>query len=102
MLRQLLKRSVKYIGVLGPRKKMDRMLAELESEGFYLTDDQRESIYSPVGIDIGAESPEEIALSMIAEIKAVMSARNGQSLRDNSDVIHPRSATVIEKKDFFA
>lgn len=100
MLRGLLKRNVRYVGVLGPRKKMDRMLNELEAEGMNLTKEQRAAIYSPVGIDIGAESPEEIALSMIAEIKAVLSAKNGQSLRDNHDVIHPRSATVIERKDF--
>lgn len=102
MLRELLQRNVRYVGVLGPRKKMDRMLKELEAGGVHLTEEQLGSIYSPVGIDIGAESPEEIALSMIAEIKAVLSAKNSRSLRDNHDVIHPRNATAIERKDFFA
>ncbi|MBL7700390.1 MAG: XdhC family protein [Chitinophagaceae bacterium] len=102
MLRLLLKRNARYIGVLGPRKKMDRMLGELRSEGFHPAKEQLMAIYSPVGMDIGAESPEEIALSIVAEIKAVMSERSGQPLRDGQDVIHPRGETIIEQRDFLA
>src|SRR5689334_1702764 len=68
MLRELLPRKVRYIGVLGPLKKMQRMLRELENEGMYFDQQQLAVLHSPVGLDIGAESPEEIALSMIAEI----------------------------------
>jgi xanthine/CO dehydrogenase XdhC/CoxF family maturation factor len=98
MLRQLLKKNARYIGVLGPRKKLDRMLDELAHEGMHLSEHQMHSIYSPVGLDIGAETPEEIALSMIAEIKTVLASRNAASLRNNKDVIHPRSKTIIETK----
>ena len=100
MLRELLPKQVRYIGVLGPRKKMDRMLAELETEGLRFSRQQLAALYSPVGLDIGAEAPEEIALSMIAEIKAVMSGKSGNPLRNsNNNVIHSRNATVIETRN---
>jgi xanthine dehydrogenase accessory factor len=100
MLRQLMKKNVRYVGVLGPRKKINRMLEELSQEGMHLSGEQLSSVYSPVGLDIGAETPEEIALSMIAEIKAVLSGRDGQPLKRNSDVIHPRESTFIEIKNY--
>lgn len=99
MLRVLLPKQVRYLGVLGPRKKMDRMLAELETEGLRLNSQQLAAIHSPVGLDIGAETPEEIALSMIAEIKAVMAGKSGNPLHYNHDVIHSRNATVIETRN---
>lgn len=97
MLRALLARKVAYIGSLGPRKKLDRMIAELEDEGISLTDEQLSTLYGPVGLDIGAETPEEIALSILAEIKTVFSSGTGQSLRKNPDVIHSRADLQIER-----
>ncbi len=99
MLRELLPKKVRYIGVLGPAKKMDRMLRELETEGNEYNEQQLEAVHSPVGLDLGAESPEEIALSMIAEIKAVLAGRTGSPLRNNGDVIHPRNETAIETRN---
>lgn len=97
MLRALLKRKVLYIGSLGPRKKSDRMIGELKEEGLSLTSEQLSSLYGPVGLDIGAETSEEIALSILAEIKAVLSSKNGQSLRENTGGIHSRSELLIEQ-----
>ncbi|MBK5270329.1 MAG: XdhC family protein [Bacteroidia bacterium] len=97
MLRQLLNKNVVYAGILGPRKKMERMLKELREEGISLTEQQLSVIHSPVGLDIGAETAEEIALSILAEIKAMFAGKQGQSLRSNKEVIHPRSATKIEE-----
>jgi xanthine dehydrogenase accessory factor len=96
MLRALLTKKVIYIGSLGPRKKLDRMLEELKDEGIWLTDEQLSTLYGPVGLDIGAETSEEIALSILAEVKAVFSSGTGQSLRTNPDVIHSRSNLQIE------
>jgi xanthine dehydrogenase accessory factor len=98
MLRELLPKQVRYIGVLGPRKKMDRMLGQLVSEGVHFTSQQLTAVHNPVGLDIGAETPEEIALSMIAEIKTVMAGKEGNHLRNSNNVIHPRNATVIETR----
>jgi len=99
MLRVLLTKKVRYIGSLGPRKKLDRMLDELNEEGITVTDKQRSVIYGPVGLDIGADTPEEIALSVLAEIKAVLSSRDGRSLRENNEAIHSRSNLAIEQID---
>ncbi|HEV8286117.1 MAG TPA: XdhC/CoxI family protein [Chitinophagaceae bacterium] len=99
MLRALLSRKVAYIGSLGPRKKLDRMIDELKEEGVSLNSERLSALYGPVGLDIGAETSEEIALSILAEIKAVFSSKSAQSLRTNSDVIHSRSDLHVEQVD---
>jgi xanthine dehydrogenase accessory factor len=98
MLSELIKRDVRFIGMLGPKKKLDRILNELKEEGLNITEQQLSAIHGPAGLDIGAETSEEIALSIIAEIKAVLSHKKGQSLRQKSDVIHAREATKIEER----
>jgi xanthine/CO dehydrogenase XdhC/CoxF family maturation factor len=97
MLKQLINQSTRYIGVLGPKKKMDRMISELEESGVRLTKAQRSKIFGPVGFDIGAETPEEIALSIVSEIKAAMDGKEGKSLRENSETIHSRTSQEIQK-----
>jgi xanthine/CO dehydrogenase XdhC/CoxF family maturation factor len=88
MLRQLLPMQLPYIGSLGPKKKLDRMLEELRAAGMTITPEQLQKVYGPTGLDIGAEGAEEIALSVMAEIKAVLSARSGTPLRDKDAPIH--------------
>ncbi len=95
MLRLLLPLRPPYIGSLGPKKKLVRMLDELQEEGMIITSEQLSNVYGPTGLDIGAETPEEIALAIISEIKAVLSSKKGISLRERQDVIHPRDAAVI-------
>ena len=95
MLEALLQRKVSYIGMLGPRKKLERMLSELEGKGMHVTEEQMSTIFGPVGLDIGAETAEEIALSIIAEIKSVFSNKKGSSLRDSKNYIHSRADTHI-------
>jgi xanthine dehydrogenase accessory factor len=97
MLKVLAEKNIVYIGSLGPKKKLDRMLEELKEDGIELTNAQLANIYGPSGLDIGAETPGEIALSILAEIKAVLAGKQGSPLRSNADVIHPRTETVIEK-----
>lgn len=94
-LRQLLKTECRYIGLLGPKKKLDRMIDGLASTGTIITPTQLNKIYSPVGLDLGAETAEEIALSIAAEIKAVLSGNNARSLRDKEQPIHPRIEQTI-------
>jgi len=97
MLKQLLQKNVAYIGMLGPKKKRERMLNELKDEGLIFTEQQLSVLHSPVGLDIGAETSEEIAVSILAEIKALFAGKDVQSLRTIKEVIHPRSATMIEE-----
>ena len=97
MLKQLLQKNVAYIGMLGPKKKRERMLNELKDEGLNFTEQQLSVLHSPVGLDIGAETSEEIAVSILAEIKALFAGKDVQSLRTIKEAIHPRSATMIEE-----
>ena len=97
MLRELVHRNVMYIGLLGPKKKLDRMIAELKENGLNLSEQQLSTLHGPIGLDIGAETPEEIALSIIAEIKAVLSGKQGKPLKSIGEVIHARSSTMIEE-----
>ena len=88
MLRQLLPLQLPYIGSLGPKKKLHRMLDELLDAGVDITSNQLQRVYGPTGLDIGAETSEEIALSILSEIQAVLHQREGKALLDRSTVIH--------------
>lgn len=79
-----------YIGILGPKKRFQKMLTDMADAGIVLTDEQMNSIYAPSGLEIGANTPEEIAASIIAEILAVFSNKKGGSLRKKTGPIHDR------------
>jgi len=66
VLAQSLKTGAKYIGMIGSRRKRDIIYEKLLEEGF--TKQDIDSVYSPIGLDIGAETPEEIAVSIVAEL----------------------------------
>ncbi len=86
MLQLLLPSNLKYLGILGPKKRTNRILEELKSAGIT----SNANIYSPVGLDIGADNAEEIALSIVAEIQAVISQRNGEFLKNRNAPIHAK------------
>ncbi|TXB66271.1 XdhC family protein [Phaeodactylibacter luteus] len=90
-LQRLLPTDVPYIGLLGPRKRTDKMLDELAAAGFALNGESQARLHSPVGLDIGALSPEEIALSVLAEIRAFFSQRSGGFLKHRRGTIHERA-----------
>ncbi len=94
LLKDLVTKGFHYIGILGPRKKLDRMLGELEKGGLRLNQEQLASIHSPVGLDIGAETAEEIAVSIVAEVKMVLAGRSGGALKEKRDPIHSRPAEL--------
>jgi xanthine dehydrogenase accessory factor len=96
MIKELISRNAVYIGLLGPRTKRERIIEELEQNGMKLTTAQLASIHGPVGLDIGAETAEEIALSILAEIKGILTGREGTPLKKRTDPIHKRSDTSIE------
>jgi len=97
VLKQLLPLQLPYVGVLGPKKRLLRMLDELKDEGMEITDEQLASVYGPTGLDIGSENADEIALSIIAEMQAVLNNRMGTSLR-HKNVIHNRHTGHIIKQ----
>jgi xanthine dehydrogenase accessory factor len=75
-----------YVGALGARKNQERRRARLVEEG--LTEDEIDRIAGPTGLDVGAETPAETAVSILAEVLAVRSGRAGGPLRDSRGRIH--------------
>jgi xanthine dehydrogenase accessory factor len=98
VLTQLMETNCRYIGILGPKKKLQRMLDEVAGKGILLTEEKLNKIYSPVGLDLGAETAEEIAISITAEVNAVFTGRGGQSLRDKEEAIHSRDVQITLKR----
>lgn len=87
MLPIFMTKNPKYIGMLGPKKRMLKMQKEIPD----LDLQNLINFYSPVGLDIGAESPEEIALSIASEIVATFRDREGTSLKHREGTIHERT-----------
>lgn len=78
----------RYVGVLGPRERTERLLKSIAERGVEPTPAQFERLYAPVGLDIGGGTPEEIAASILAEIQAVRHRRGGGHLRRRASGIH--------------
>jgi xanthine/CO dehydrogenase XdhC/CoxF family maturation factor len=97
LIERLLSSSVRYIGALGPRARTDRILAECAADGgSRFSSEQLARLHAPVGLDIGAEGPEQVALAVVAEIIAAMNDRPGGPLRDRRAPIHaPSSVRVV-------
>jgi len=84
--------KARYAGILGPRARTLRMIGEIRADGKLGTafgpDGESGILASPVGLDIGAEGPEEIALAIVAELVAVRAGRNGGRLAGRLGPIH--------------
>jgi xanthine/CO dehydrogenase XdhC/CoxF family maturation factor len=88
LLRALLPRPLAYLGLLGPKKRADKILSDLAADGFALTPAMRARLHAPVGLDLGADNPEEVALAILAEMKASLAGRDGRPLRERALPIH--------------
>jgi xanthine/CO dehydrogenase XdhC/CoxF family maturation factor len=80
-VQRLASTDVPYIGVLGPRARTEKMLAALPPRA-------RSRVFGPVGLDLGADGPEQVALSILAEVLAVTSAREPGHLRERALGVH--------------
>jgi len=89
-LPKALETEAPYIGMLGPRVRSEKIFNDLGAEGKLLSEENMDRIYAPAGLDIGAISPEEIALAIIAEIKTVFAKREGGFLKLRQTAIHER------------
>ena len=83
IIKFLLPTSIPYLGVMGSKNRINKIIQELNP-----TPTQLEKLYSPIGLDIGAETPTEIANAIVAEIQAVLANRNGGFLKNRSQPIH--------------
>lgn len=88
ILRNLLTRPLAYIGLLGPRKRAEKIISDLAASGLNVSPAQRSRLHAPVGLDLGADSPDQVALSIVAEIQAIVTGRNAQPLRERTRPIH--------------
>jgi xanthine/CO dehydrogenase XdhC/CoxF family maturation factor len=84
-LQKLVPRGLRYLGLIGPRRRRDQLLADLVD----ITGPIDAELFAPAGLDLGAETPEEIALAVIAEIQSVFAAASAESLRNRKTPIHP-------------
>jgi xanthine dehydrogenase accessory factor len=75
-------RSLHYVGTLGPKRRQQRMLDGLQEAGVLIPDEFVQTLHGPVGLDIGAKTPEEIALSIMAEILSVLNKQNARPIRE--------------------
>ena len=83
-LRGLVRAPLAYLGILGPRQRTDRLLRALDAEA--PLDESR--IYAPIGLDLGTEGAEQVAVSIVAEMLSVRSGRSATPLRERREPIH--------------
>jgi xanthine dehydrogenase accessory factor len=67
----------RYLRLLGSKGRTEHLLAAMRGKGIIIKPEHLARLYSPVGLDIGAETPEEIALAVLADIQAVLAGRQG-------------------------
>jgi xanthine dehydrogenase accessory factor len=90
VLKKLLTTETPYIGILGPKKRFDKMLRDYSDENLQLSERDWDRIHAPIGIDIGAETPDEIAISIIAEVMGKFTYRDAGYLKFRNSPIHRR------------
>ena len=95
LLRELLGSSARYVGVLGPKRRPARMLDELASSGFVFSRHELERLFAPAGLALGAEGPEEIALSIVAELQSVLTGTPALALRRIGRTSHTRESDFV-------
>ena len=83
-LQKLLPLDLRYVGLIGPRKRRNQLLTDLLEQGVTIN----AGFFAPAGIDLGSETPEEIALAVVSEIQRVFAAASGESLRERKMPIH--------------
>jgi xanthine/CO dehydrogenase XdhC/CoxF family maturation factor len=89
-VRSLLSSPARFVELLGPRVRTERLFGELRDEGLDLSDEVLRRFRTPAGLDLGAEGPEEIAAAICAEIVAVKRGRGAGFLKDRPGPIHER------------
>lgn len=90
-LRLLIPSPVSYLGILGARQRAACLLDTLVQDGVSVDAAVRSRVFAPIGLDIGAESPDEIALAAVAEMHAVINGRAGASLKHRATPLHART-----------
>jgi xanthine/CO dehydrogenase XdhC/CoxF family maturation factor len=80
--------AFEYVGALGPQARTEQMVDELRAQGLPLDAEKVAAIRTPIGLDLGADSPAEVALAVLAEVMAVKNRRSARPLREKRATIH--------------
>jgi xanthine dehydrogenase accessory factor len=87
-----------YIGVLGPRARYDKLLTELASLGWAMDPARANVVRSPIGLDVGAETPDEVAMSIVSELLAIRRGFEGGFLTGSRRSLHrPADARLLAR-----
>jgi xanthine dehydrogenase accessory factor len=81
-LQKLLPLNLRYVGLVGPRKRRDQLLNALLDVGVAIN----AGFFASAGLDLGAETPEEITLTIVSEIQRVFAKSSGESVARNKDI----------------
>jgi xanthine dehydrogenase accessory factor len=95
VLRSLGGQPLPYLGVLGPKKRTQRLLEDLKGGDSVAP----AALHAPMGLDLGGDGPEQVALAVVAEIQSVLQRRPGGALRDRIGPIHD-DETQSEQRDW--
>lgn len=90
-LRVVLDTPTEYVGLLGPRKRFEELRSALAAGGVHFTDDELNRVYTPVGLDLGGDTPFHVAQSIVVEVTAVHHDRSPNHLTERAGLIHARS-----------
>lgn len=88
LLATLLPLDLPYLGLLGPRRRAERLLRDLPAEVRTTARAAIGRLHAPVGLDLGGDGPEAVALAIVAEIQARFTGRDGRPLREREGGIH--------------
>ena len=92
IIKFLLSTPTPYLGIMGSKNRIDKIMQELNP-----TKTQLEKLYGPIGLDIGANTPAEIATAIVAEIQAVLNKRNAGFLKYRSQSLHQRHDVLVKQ-----
>lgn len=87
-LEGLIQQRIGYIGLLGPKKRFNNLKESLQAKGICISKEVEQHIYTPIGLDIGSETPEEIALSIAAEMMSLRNRATNASLKFKKEALH--------------
>lgn len=93
-LRRALRSEAPYVGLLGPRSRLEKIAANARDEGRPFTPEELRRVRNPVGLAVGADNTDEVALSIVGELLAVSRGFGGGFLNGHAGQIHTPTATV--------
>ncbi|AIE84045.1 XdhC family protein [Fimbriimonas ginsengisoli] len=95
LLRVVLPSRAGYVGLLGPHRRAQKLLGELRREGYSPSEAELAKLHAPIGLDIGAEGADEIALAVVSEIQAFFASRPAGHLHGFSEPLHPPQTLLV-------